>query len=690
MEPNVNPLVPDNPGPSGSPNPTSPYSQNELGASQPQLANSAFQSRSITPLSPPASTAPVAPADPSPPSPTQPPVVPSPPPFVPAAPTVSPSTVVSPNNPQPVTAQPEPIAPAVIGGAFVGADVTAQPNDKVFTPSMPGSPKKRKFSFKSKPVIAGFVVLLIGVGFAAYYFGYKTNPSVIYSQSLKNTAKGYDKLIEYVNNESKANYKGTSGTGSFQIKSGDYSTDGKIAFKSDDKNGELSFDVGLEGTRVKFDGRLIDSQSGSQDIYVKASGLKGLGSLLGSSDLDAPLASIDDQWIVIDHTLLDSLAASNGTASAKEMLPPSSAQLMSAAEGFGKVNQEYLFSTDKDKAVMTVTQKHGMESVDGHNTYHYTVALQKENVKRYIDAQQAALKASKLNTWLKNNGYDEIFDSVFASLKESADTIKSNDTFDMWSDIDTRLIYKVRFADKSNAVNNYIDVGLDYTGGDDFPFFIAGQSKDEGSKTTAKAVMNLNTKTQSTDFSLDVKSTGYADVSFNMKVSIKPTNQAIKIEKPAGAKTLADVLSQLGYGDLLSELPVTTPSSAPKSSSSNSIQSKARNSERSSDIKSLQTNVEAFYTQNGYYPSRADLNNASWLKTNMKSFDTQALQDPSATSKLLVAAPAAGVYAYQVTDSSGRSCEADDTNCSKYTLTATFEGTVNGRTTAVANNLDGS
>jgi hypothetical protein len=34
--------------------------------------------------------------------------------------------------------------------------------------------------------------------------------------------------------------------------------------------------------------------------------------------------------------------------------------------------------------------------------------------------------------------------------------------------------------------------------------------------------------------------------------------------------------------------------------------------------------------------------------------------------------PRAKVYAYQVRDSKGASCEADATQCAKYTLTATF------------------
>jgi prepilin-type N-terminal cleavage/methylation domain-containing protein len=120
------------------------------------------------------------------------------------------------------------------------------------------------------------------------------------------------------------------------------------------------------------------------------------------------------------------------------------------------------------------------------------------------------------------------------------------------------------------------------------------------------------------------------------------------------------------------------------------VQQKARNAKRQNDVKSIQTQLEAFYTQNSYYPSLTDMNNATFLNTNMKSLDQEALIDPSnpTSSKTLVAAPAAKSYSYAVSNSAGTSCEANDTTCAQYILTATFEGTVNGSTTVSAKNLD--
>ncbi len=170
-------------------------------------------------------------------------------------------------------------------------------------------------------------------------------------------------------------------------------------------------------------------------------------------------------------------------------------------------------------------------------------------------------------------------------------------------------------------------------------------------------------------------------------ISIKGLTQ----EKRNQGFTIVELLIVIVVIGILALLVITTYSG---------IQSKARNSKRSSDVKSIQTHLEAYFSGPGNYPSRADMNNPTWRATNMKSIEPGALKDPSAptcdptdaTKPCLVGAPAAKAYAYVPTDSTGSSanCEADDTTCSKYTLTATFEGSVNGATTSVAKNLDGS
>jgi hypothetical protein len=161
---------------------------------------------------------------------------------------------------------------------------------------------------------------------------------------------------------------------------------------------------------------------------------------------------------------------------------------------------------------------------------------------------------------------------------------------------------------------------------------------------------------------------------------LEPTNEKVKLTKPTNTKTLAQVLSELGLGDFYQEFLT----------SSSGAQTTAKDSKRQSDIASIQTQLEAFFAENGYYPSLKDMNSASWLSANMKTLDVTALNDPSSTSQThqLASQPGAGVYAYQPTNSSGGSCEASDKTCAKYTLTATLEQPVNGASTIVKTNLD--
>lgn len=141
--------------------------------------------------------------------------------------------------------------------------------------------------------------------------------------------------------------------------------------------------------------------------------------------------------------------------------------------------------------------------------------------------------------------------------------------------------------------------------------------------------------------------------------------------------TIVELLIVIVVIGILAALVVTTYAG---------IQSKARNSKRQTDIKAIQTQVEAFFANNNYYPSYANLSSTSWLTSNMKSLDQEALHDPSASGTAITLSQTAGskVYQYAPLNSSGTSCELDDTTCVSYTLTATLEG----GTTYSKTNLD--
>jgi len=101
-----------------------------------------------------------------------------------------------------------------------------------------------------------------------------------------------------------------------------------------------------------------------------------------------------------------------------------------------------------------------------------------------------------------------------------------------------------------------------------------------------------------------------------------------------------------------------------------------RNSERDGDIKLLHTSVEAYFAQNAKYPTLANMNDSTWLASNIKSLESDALKDPQGKEAKLVAEAAPDVYSYSVKASDNTECDNIVKDCAKYILTATYEGTM--------------
>lgn len=140
--------------------------------------------------------------------------------------------------------------------------------------------------------------------------------------------------------------------------------------------------------------------------------------------------------------------------------------------------------------------------------------------------------------------------------------------------------------------------------------------------------------------------------------------------------TIVELLIVIVVIGILAALVITT---------FNGIQQKGRDTERQTDIKALHGQLEAYYAQNGRYPTSNDLgtnsaNNVTFIGTNMKGLDKEALRDPKGTSGdfSLLSAPGANKYSY-VPSPSG--CDNNGTDCTSYTVTATLEGKIDNSST---------
>lgn len=140
----------------------------------------------------------------------------------------------------------------------------------------------------------------------------------------------------------------------------------------------------------------------------------------------------------------------------------------------------------------------------------------------------------------------------------------------------------------------------------------------------------------------------------------------VSLNKKQQGFTIVELLIVIVVIGILAALVITTFTG---------IQQKARNTERTTDIKALHGQIEAYYAQNGKYPTLGNLNDATWRGTNMKGLDAEALKDPKGSGQTLAATAGANTYSYAVFASDGTTaCDNTTTDCAVYTLTATLEG----------------
>ena len=420
------------------------------------------------------------------------------------------------------------------------------------------TPIKKHRILPSKILVLVAVLLLVLGGAAVAYFGYYMNSSTIWSDSLANTGKGYSRLVNYLNTQSTKHYTGYDENGTFNLNLNGKNYDGSLSSQSYNTNSTTSLKLDLGITKLDLEERSISTPGTSEpDLYVQMNGIKGLGIYLGT-DFGPQIDSVDGQWISIDHNLLSDLSQQvlKNQSSQSTFVPPSWNEISAFLQSVGSVNQKYLFSTNKSTAVMIVDHSYGTEMINGHKTYHYKIGFVKDHVKAYITALCAAFQQSSLgNSLTRSLGQTLDFSSMCTSLETSAENIKSTDNIDVWTDVNQRLIYQVRVTDPANPAQSFVDLGLDYKGGNSYPFFVNSQSKDSSNTITYSIIATLNTNLNGLSIVVNATDKGSFPVDVKGNFSIQPNNIKLNLTPPANAKPITSILNSLGLSPFLSGLP---------------------------------------------------------------------------------------------------------------------------------------
>ncbi len=417
-------------------------------------------------------------------------------------------------------------------------------NAPIATQPVTGHVKTKKKLFGKLGVMPAVIVaaaVLIS-GSAAAYLGLvlPNQPENIWKTALDNTSQGYDKFVEYAEEQKDTNSGNVKGT--FKIENAEFVTDGNIDGKFDPKNSNIAVDAGVAGTRMKFNILTnIPEGASTPDIYLKAEGLQGLANLIGNGDPQTAqmLAGINNQYYFIDHTLLEQLQkqATNSTA-APEVDDIKAEDIVDFMKQVGEVNNEYIFTSDSSKAVFTVKEEVGKETINGREAYHFKVALDKEHIKVWNQAVCDRLLNHKVMKALSGVASDEDRKKECEDVTDY-DNIDENQTADVWVDMKTKLIRDVRIAEKDGKAT--YDFGLLYDGGDEYPFYITVKDEEQGDmtlKTTVNTASNVVTLVAN-----GVVKSGEQNGNIDLNLTFTPSNDVVEFTKPDGAKSLSDLLA---------------------------------------------------------------------------------------------------------------------------------------------------
>jgi prepilin-type N-terminal cleavage/methylation domain-containing protein len=104
------------------------------------------------------------------------------------------------------------------------------------------------------------------------------------------------------------------------------------------------------------------------------------------------------------------------------------------------------------------------------------------------------------------------------------------------------------------------------------------------------------------------------------------------------------------------------------------LQDDARDSERKTDIQALSSDLEAYYSDYGKYPSVSNLDDAAWVDEYLTGIEQETLVDARGNKYVYTPVPSG--------------CDNTTVDCTRYTLTADLEDDGYGAEDSDSNTAD--
>ena len=418
-----------------------------------------------------------------------------------------------------------------------------------FSPITPPSSTKKSKKLKLL-LLVGLPILLILLATGAVFGLYLPNtPGAVWNTGLERTGKALDKLIvSATEKEQLASYTASEVTGDITVKAGGQTYTGNVSSSFDadasDSSLKVTIPTDAEDLALKL-AVLTDAKSDTllPDVYFKLEGFAhlGLDSLLPG------ISSYDGQWIEASSEYLTSLIPAETATEMPEAV--TAAEIADISRQISSITQEYVFTSNSEKAIFVQESFVGKEIVDGIGTHHYKVSIHKENANTYCKAISEAVINSSAFKKLAGDDADAtaLKDEANKSCDETTNGIDTSRTFDLWIDSKLKVIHKIRITDADND-KKYTDIGQTQPGNDVISLYVERVETDED--VTIRVALDINTKTNEVGAKLHAQNAGENSYDVQVTLTAKPSDKDVSVTKPTGAIPLQQVIDALGLSEL--------------------------------------------------------------------------------------------------------------------------------------------
>ena len=405
------------------------------------------------------------------------------------------------------------------------------------------TPTKNK---KKWPFAVALVVALLVIGGGVYAFVLKPSPKALWNSAMTNTSTG---IQEYIN-QPKQQMQGASVDGTITVVS-PVSASGKITGYFDENNSTLTLSLGVLGQNGSVELRTLQSadKKGS-DVYIKLDGGKLLSGLLAAqgSDLAPLLQQLDGKWFVLSDSTTKTLLNSQSQESQTGTITQEA--LQNAMKDVATVLNDYVFTTDQNKAVIWLKEPLQKEDFNGRSAQKYNAQIRKQQLLEMVSALETSLKNTQLVSQLGLTSTIRGIDTT--SLRKQIEALdESKMVAEVWVDTALQYMRNIRFTQTDTTKNqtNQLDITLDYTGGNDYPISLRMTTKEKDNENTTVFGVTVRKDSPNIDVNVSMKgSENGQNTDIAVAVKLAPTADKQAITKPEGAVDIMTLLSGLLTG----------------------------------------------------------------------------------------------------------------------------------------------